>query len=103
MIALISDGQGDPIRCTFGGGLLNKEDPVVSLIVDLRTRRVCAVLSGMLDDGSAHRSGGLAFLPPGFALTPLIAPEIKTDFNVEKIRLWCRPLLIAEALAAQNN
>ena len=82
-------------------GLLTPEHPVVSIIVDLRARRVCTVLSGTLDDGGTRRAGGVSRLPPGFSSAPLTELEMAASPAVERIRFWRRPLLIAETLAAQ--
>ena len=99
--ALISDGEGSPVPCLFDAALLTAELPVVSLIVDLRARRVCAVLSGTLDDGGARRAGGVSRLPPGFSFASLTELEMAASPAVEQMRIWRRPLLIAETLAAQ--
>ncbi len=101
VVARVSDGEGRPVSCVFDAALLKADDPVVSLIVDLRARRVCAILSGLLDDGGARRAGGVGLLPPGFSFDSLSAPEMDTEPAIERIRLWHRPLLIAETIAAQ--
>ena len=101
VVALISDGEGSPVRCLFDAALLTPRQPVVSLIVDLRARRVSTVLNGSLDDGGDRRACGLSRLPPGFAFDSFTAREIDSEPAVEGIRFWHRPLLIAEALAAQ--